>query len=311
MKLFTKIALGIAGFFFGVAAICLVAAFAMGVTTADVQTMVRDGKFSFGPEDGIHIQLWGDEELEGSCPSNHHGSYQDSSDYTSEHEIPHVCTVLNVKLGAGKVNIYYDDVPFVQVQQKNIPGFLITTSDVDQSVYIRGDLDIIDNSNASLTIILPRNIKFEAIYLEIGASEANVSDIIAEEFTFVVGAGQANLSNIGIDHFDIEVGAGEVVAKNVSVRNLDVEAGVGEVDIEIAGAESDYSYDIECGIGEVIVGNRSFGGMGGSEKVANLNAVNEMNIECGIGKVNVQFTCNVTDGTCQDSSHHHIYIKHH
>ena len=121
----------------------------------------------------------------------------------------------------------------------------------------------------------------------------------------------AKLSNLWIDHFDIEVGAGEVVAKNVSVQNLDVEAGVGEVDIEIAGAESDYSYDIECGIGEVIVGNRSFGGMGGSEKVTNLNAVNEMNIECGIGKVNVQFTCNVTDGTCRDSSHHHIYKEHH
>lgn len=302
MKRFTKIALCIAGFFFGVALICLVAALAMGVRIADVENMIRNGVFSFGPEDGLHIQILNDDELD-NRPS--------SSDDTSEHEIEHVCTVLNVKLAAGKVDIHYADVPFVQVKQKNIPGFALTTSDVNQSAYISGDLDVIDNSDASLTIMLPRDAEFEAIYLEIGASKAEVSDLIAEEFTFVVGAGQAKLSNLTVGDFDIKVGAGEAVIKNLSVGDLEVEAGVGEVDIEIAGAETDYSYDIECGIGEVVVGNNAYGGIGGSKTVTNMDATKEMNIECGIGKVNIQFTCNIIDGTCEDSSHNHSRSGHH
>ena len=317
MKLFTKIALGLAGFFFSVAMICFVIAFAMGVTASDVKTMIRDGKFSFGPEDGFHITIWGDNDMTIHFPGeskvenenaiNHYDDKTYSSNSMGEHEVPHVCTILNVKLGAGKVDIYYDDVPYVQVKHKNIPGFAITTSDVEQSVSIRGDLNAIDTSDASLTIILPRDVKLEKAYLEIGASEANITDMVAEEVTFVVGAGAANLSDLVVGDFDIKVGAGEAIVKNLSVRDLDIETGVGEVNIEIAGAEADYSYKVDCGIGEVVVGSSTFGGIGGSEKVTNMDAINEMDIECGIGSVHVQFGCNITDGTCDDAFHNHSY----
>lgn len=318
MKLFTKIALGITGFFFSIAVICLVLAFAMGVTVTDVQTMIRDGKFRFGPEDIVHISL-GDDEPETSLLFEHYEenyeenreeNYMQSKDYSS-HEITHVCTTLNVKLGAGKVEIYSDDVPNVQIQQKNIPGFAVTSSEADQMLCVEGDMDIVDCPDASLTIILPRNVRLETVYLEVGASEVNLYDIISEEFEFVAGAGQANLSNLEVGDCDIEVGAGQAVVKNLLVRDLDVETGVGEVDIEIAGAETEYCYDVECGIGKVIVGDRSFGGMGAGQEITNLNAVKEMNIECGVGEVCVRFTCNGTDGSCEDASHGHGHHRDH
>ena len=298
MKRFTKIALGLAGFCASVAVVCLVIAFAMGVKASDIKTMIRDGKFSFGPEDGFHITIWGDNDMTIHFPgeskveneTNHHSDTHHSLGYMNEYEVTHACTILNVKLGAGKVDIYYDDVSNVQVKYKNIPGFEITTSDVEKSVYISGDVNAIDTSDASLSIILPQDVKLEEVYLEVGASKANLSDIMTEKFTFIVGAGQANMSNVSVSKFDLEVGAGEVVARNLSVQDLDIEVGVGEVDIEIEGTKTDYNYEIDCGIGEVIVGDRSFVGTGSEKSITNMGAMHHMDIECGIGKVNVHFT---------------------
>ncbi len=298
MKLFTKIALGISGFFFGVSMICFVIALSMGVTVKDIKTMVRDGKFSFGPEDGFYISFGDDNDVSigGENLENHHEDTHHSKDDYRNHEITHVCTILNVKLGAGKVDIYYDDVPNVQIKQKNIPGFKITSNDKERMLRIEGDINVVDNSDAALTIILPKDVKLEKIYLEIGASAAKVQDIIVDEFTFLIGAGQATVSNVSASEFDIEVGAGEAIVKNLSTRNLEVEVGVGEVDIEVAGAETDYSYDVDCGIGEVTVDNRSFVGTGAEKSITNMGATNHMDIDCGIGKVNIHFVCNVTDG---------------
>ena len=306
MKRFTKIALGVAGFFFGIFVICLVAAIAMGVTIADVQTMVRDGKFSFGPEDGLHIKLWGDDiDLDIDLNNDHHEEGYASNENYTEREIPQKCTKLYVELAAGEINISYGDVEYIQIKQCNIPQFAITADDVGESIHIRGDLDVVNNSGMELMVILPRDVKLEMVELKIGACQATVCDIIAKEMNFVVGAGQANISNISVDEFDLEVGAGEAIVKNLSVKEVDVEAGVGKVDIEIAGTEADYNYDVECGIGQVMVGNRSFGGMGASQKIVNDGAIHHMDIECGIGEVNMHFTCSITDGTCDEPSHNH------
>ena len=302
MKLFTKIAVGIAGFFFGIAVICFVVALAMGVTISDVQKMVRDGKFSFGPEDEFHIQLWGDDDIDFDIDLNNE-HYSDDT-YT-EKEIPHKCTKLYVELAAGEINIYYDDVDYIQIKQHNVPGFRITASDEDQSAHILGDLDVIESDGIELTIILPKDVALEEVELEIGACQANVRDIVAEKMNFIVGAGQANISNISVKALELEVGAGEAIVKHLSVEELDVEAGVGKVDIEIAGAEVDYNYDVECGIGQVMLGNRSFGGMGTEQNIINDGANHHMNIKCGIGEVNLHFLCNITDGTCDEPSHNH------
>lgn len=301
MKLFTKIAVGIAGVFFGIAVICFGIALAMGVTISDVQTMVRDGKFSFGPEDGFHIQLWGDDEIDFDVDLNNE---QSSNDTYMEREISDKCTKLYVELAAGEINIYYDDVEYMQIKQHNVPGFLVTVGD-EQSVHIQGDIDVVETDGIELTILLPKDVVLEEVELKIGACQANVSDLIAEKMNFVVGAGQANISNISVNELELEVGAGEAIVKNLSVKELDVEAGVGKVDIEVAGAEVDYNYDVECGIGQVILGNRSFGGLGTEQTIMNDGANHHMNIECGIGEVNMHFSCNITDGTCEEAYHNH------
>ena len=276
LKLFIKIMLGITGFFFSVALICLVIALAMGVRATDVMHMVQNGVFSYTPEDGFFIEILDESD-------------EDWDEDETEKEISHICTVLNVKLGAGEVDIYYDDVPNVLIKQENIPGFVINSSESDKSLEVKGDVDVIDNTNASLTIILPREVKMDEVYLEIGACKIDVSDIVAEEFTLIVGAGLATVSDVSASKFDVEVGAGEAVVENLSVQELNVDAGVGSVDIEINGAETDYNYDVTCGIGEVTIGDHSYGGMGTTQNIKYEGAENHIKIDCGIGEVNMHF----------------------
>ncbi len=292
MKLFTKIALGISGFFFSVAVICFVIAFAMGVTITDIQTMVANGKFSFGPEDGLHIQILDEDGAGIHFENDHHDDESYLNQNNTEREIPHVCTKIYVKLAAGKIDVYYDDVSYVQIRQKNVPGFSLTSSEVEQNLHIEGELDVVDNSDAELVIVLPKDVKLEDVYLEVGASVVTVQDIIVDEFEFIIGAGQANISDISVDKFDLEVGAGEVVVENLFVKDVEIEVGVGKVDIGMVGAESDYNYEVECGIGEVTVGSRSFGGMGAAQNIINDGANYHVDIDCGIGEVNMHFNHN-------------------
>ena len=278
MKRFTKISLRIAGFFFGLALVCLVIGLMMGIRVSDVEDMIRNGVLSYGPEDGFHIQILKNDKNKVSSEKN-----------DTEHELSHTCTKLYLELSAGEIDISYGDVDYIQIQQQNIPGFSVVSNEEEQSVRIQGDVNVVHNSAMKLTMILPRDVELEEMHLEIGASDARVQDIITKELVFVVGAGQAKMSNLSAEKFELEVGAGEAIAENLSAKELDIEAGVGRVDIEIAGAEKDYNYDVECGIGEVAVGTHSWSGLGATQSITKDGAIHQMHISCGIGEVNVHF----------------------
>jgi len=285
LKLFTKIALGIAGFFASVAVICAVIAFASGFTWTDFQTMVRDGKFNIGPEDGLQIHLLGENDIDIDIDfgKKHH---EDGTHYEVQ-EITGKCTKIDLEYGAGRLEIYYTNTTHITVEQDGVTGFSMEQE--GDTLSIEGGLTVTGSSDASLIICIPEGMTFKEVDLEVGASVADIADLCADNISITVGAGQATISNIQADTMELEVGAGQAVVKNLLVEELDVEAGVGEVDIEIAGAEKDYNYNIECGIGDVNVGKKSYGGLGAEQTVSNPGATKQMDIECGIGKVIIKF----------------------
>ena len=56
----------------------------------------------------------------------------------------------------------------------------------------------------------------------------------------------------------------------------------------VDGCKEDYNYDISCGIGEVVCGDSRYSGIGHDEHIDN-HAAREMNLDCGIGQIIVQF----------------------
>ena len=236
MKTFTKTMLILAGVFGTIGVICMVVAFAMGLTTTTLWDMVENGQFSFDLSD---IPLG--------------GTVEQVVEQGMEQKIVEDCDSMEIEFDAGLLELYYDDVEEIQVKGTNIPNI---TAEVKKGTLIIGkksgiNITIYNNEERKLTVILPRDMQFESVELEIGAGQAVVTGLITQK--------------------------------------LDVEVGAGEVQVELSGKQEDYNYRIACGVGNVVVGANSYVGLGAEQSVTNEGATNEIRVECGVGQVEINF----------------------
>ena len=104
-----------------------------------------------------------------------------------------------------------------------------------------------------------------------------------------IGAGQAEISDLCAEALDIEVGAGQAELMNLDVKYLNATTGAGQITAELVGSEKDYNYDAECGIGEIVIGDNSYGGFGRDTHVENPGADRVLDIECGVGQIEIEF----------------------
>lgn len=81
---------------------------------------------------------------------------------------------------------------------------------------------------------------------------------------------------------------GLIEALGKTLGDADLESGVGEINFTAIGNETDYNYDLNCDIGSIVCGEREFTEIGSEYQIEN-QSDKTMSIECGIGKVNVQF----------------------
>lgn len=250
MKRFTKIALSFAAFFAVIGIAAIICAFAMGLTWNEFIGMAENGELAIQMGDSDNkITFFKHEEH-----SNH------------EHQS---CRELDVEISAGTLNIHYDDVDEIEVEQEGVKNF---SSRMDgDTLEISGGKGIIsDGSKGVITITIPIGTSFDEVDLSLGAGQAHISGLCAENVNIEVGAGQAEI--VGLD-----------------TRNLDAETGTGQITAELVGSETDYSYDVECGIGEIVIGEKSFGGLGKEQKITNPGSERFMDVECGIGQVTIKF----------------------
>ncbi len=172
--------------------------------------------------------------------------------------------------------------------------------------------------DAKLVLRIPKDKKFEELNLDIGAADVDVSldtqlyaselnislgtgqllasssqenEVIlnAKKLNLDIGAGRLELSGILADRLKADCGAGELSLKNVTAKDVDLQGGVGRVVLEMTGQKEYYNYDVECGIGHVVIGDSTYTGLAASKTIDN-GADRDMNIECGIGEVEISFT---------------------
>jgi len=303
MKKFTKIMLKIAGGVAIVGLACMIIAFAMGMTTDGLKQMVKDGKFTFDMydlENKIIIEMSEDDsdEVKKENEKENTGVVLDESITVQINGDERIYTTsesfanMDIDFGAGVLNIYYDDVEEVEIIEKNIDGFEVSVK--NNTLVVKNTLevtigDIDDMDNRSLAIIIPRDMVFGEVDLDIGAAQADIDGLSTKDVSITIGAGQANISNIEAINMEMEVGAGEATVSNLDATNLDVEAGLGQVTVELCGAQTDYNYNVECGMGNVVVGDHSYGGVGAEHHGNNHHAGKLIDIECGMGEVVVKF----------------------
>lgn len=184
----------------------------------------------------------------------------------------------------------------IQVKTERIPENIQN----DMSFYVdKDELKIkLDNKKkwknlfgdlkGTLTIRIPEDYDLEEASLTVDAGELQIENIRAEELKIDIGAGRAVVKQFTADKIDVECGAGEANIAGTAEKEIQIECGVGSVTYRASGRQQDYDYELSCGIGDLNVGNDSFGGISGKQKIDN-GGHTKMEIECGIGEVNVTF----------------------
>lgn len=245
MKKFTKIALILAVVLLSVGLVSVIGAFAMGLTWDSLGDMVNKGKLSFDLDDII-----------------------EDNEFTAVQEDFHS---LDIEFGYGTLEIKYGDVEKLQIKQKNVDKYRCYVE--EGALHIEGNQKIkVNNSNydGEITIVIPKNMVFQEVDLE-------------------VGAGKADVANLKANQVDIELGAGEVNVTGLDTKKFDAKTGAGKLYAELVGKQNDYSYELECGIGQLKIGDSSYSGLGTEQNITNPGAERFADIECGVGEIIIKF----------------------
>lgn len=159
-----------------------------------------------------------------------------------------------------------------------------------------------------VTITVPYGMKFDEMILSLGAGVAKLSNP-SSSYTHVkteVGAGKLMTEGLQVeDLIEIEVGAGSAELKDFRAKkanlecgvgtmhmrgsvdgDIDINCGVGTIEMDLDAVENDYNYHIDCAVGSVVINGSKRGGLFSSRSsVASPNAKGNINLECGVGKI--------------------------
>lgn len=139
----------------------------------------------------------------------------------------------------------------------------------------------------TIWIYIPEN-SLRNVDIDVQAGTIYIENLIANSLDVNVEAGEAVIQQFKVQEAEFECGAGRIEAFGNVERDLDASCGAGEILLSLNGKKEDYNYEVECGIGEVLIGDESHSGIGTTDRHSH-GASKEMNIECGIGSVTVEF----------------------
>ena len=203
---------------------------------------------------------------------------------------------LDIKVNSTKLNII------------NGESFKVTTNSNKIKVNeVNGKLEIIDKSNKMIkdkevTITIPNNYNFREVKIDLGAGETVIDKLSALIIDIEMDAGKLTINDIeAVNSMDIDGSAGEILILNCKVNNLDldmgvgkssvhglitgkskIDAGVGQLNINLLGTLDDYKFKVNKGIGSI-----KLNGNGLEDNSINGNGVNLIDIEGGVGEINI------------------------
>lgn len=159
--------------------------------------------------------------------------------------------------------------------------------------------------NASLIIGIPKDTEFQKVAVVTGAGKLSVGTLRAQTLQLELGAGEADIQSLtATTSADIDGGAGKLAVHNGSLTNLDLDMGVGQLtltssllgdceldmgigksNVTLLGDKAQYAVSVEKGLGNLTVDGKNvsdFGSFG--------NGTNKVEIDGGVGAIQVQFS---------------------
>lgn len=165
-----------------------------------------------------------------------------------------------------------------------------------------------DTLSGSIILYIPEDQFFDEVDIEIGAGEVSFGDLNAREVSLEAGMGHILVENLrageldasvgmghleiydmDVDELDAEVGAGKLTATGAVNRSAGLECGMGNITLTLEGDRQDFNYLLEAAAGSVQLGSdESYSGLAANKQINN-HAAKNMEIECALGNIVVQF----------------------
>lgn len=287
MKKFTKVMLIIAAVF-AVLGICFSAAGAsMGATLEGVK-FVQDLKDRFGDDFFDHVYFEGDDEDHWEADWEEYLEAQKDDGKGNRSYALSAVKSLDLELR-------YDEVRFQSCTGNQI--LVEIDNDPDNNVRVHSDGEEIEirsikrKNNRTITISIPDKTEFENLDIDLDAGLVTIDQTLqAGNLGISVGAGELVANRrMSAGEAEIEVGAGSVMIKSLDADYVQGECGVGEMNITLQGKKEDYQYHVECGVGTLKVGDEDFSGVSGEHEYHPQGAKRSLDLECGMGELQVSF----------------------
>ncbi|WP_330637560.1 DUF4097 family beta strand repeat-containing protein [Enterocloster lavalensis] len=157
----------------------------------------------------------------------------------------------------------------ISVRIKDETGRARCYLDDDKLKIERGEFKS-SRKEAKIEVIVPENYYFDKVEVEAGAAACEINGIVTRKLEL-----QSGVSSMAF--------TGRVDEK------LEVETGVGVTSVKLTGSREDYNYKIQCGAGSVNIDGDQYSSLGVERKIDN-RAARSMELECGVGTIEVQFT---------------------
>lgn len=281
MRKFSKIVLGMAGVLGIIGIGCSIAGVTMGaaLSEVDLQQYYSGGHLKI-------LDRWMDQgSVEYGQPESSGRSETDVPAETYTVDIP---DELDIELACDELVFREYDGNKMKVE---------VTGDEDGNVRINADggtLEIESRKKAEdrcIVISCPPDTEFQKVDIEMDAGSVSVeNNLLIQDLHVSVGAGTfSNVSSVTAVKAEAEVGTGTLTLKGLDAQTIDAECGLGTMNIEVSGKEEDYSYRLSCGAGTVHLGAGEYSGVGAVKTIENTDAVRKMQLQCGMGTVNVSF----------------------
>ena len=207
---------------------------------------------------------------------------------------------LDIQINAADFKIEHGDEFSVESNLK-----YLSVSEKDGVLTITDEAKSSSNySNAVLTLCVPNGIVFNDVDIATGAAKLTVDALSTSSLELKLGAGDVRFESLhASSNADIEGGAGQITIASGTLNDLSLEMGMGELNLTAAvlgdsnlkfgvgesnltliGCKDDYKVEVEKGLGSISVDGKNVSDFGSSG-----NGQNHINIEGGVGAINITF----------------------
>lgn len=268
MKKFTKICLILAAVFTVIGLGVLGSGVALGASSGSIERELS----------GNH--LWN--KVSGQFYDNWHGNwfdddedwdYDDFEDYEEDGYETYVFSdIETLKVDVKRSAIY--------VEESEDAKLRVAVNDISDHHPVKvknsgNEVSIASESredrDSEIYIYLPEDKKMKYIQINCGGSYMTLDDIKTQRLDVTLGAGELETDgSIEADLTNLSVGAGAIYAT-------------------MEESKEDYNYSVTCGAGSVDIEGDDYSGIASEKKIENDNARYKLNVECGVGVVELDF----------------------